>query len=140
LKQLIDEQGLSPVRAGTLIGHTLRRISGDQPGDCSWIPRLARELRSRDLSMDLLKILLPAAFASQESSFEALLKETGYVRVSAPQLQAQIPFLKSQFIRRPRRQTNAAMRNWIMGQLREQALGNVSLADLSTMIDEGVTQ
>ncbi|TFH09785.1 MAG: Glu-tRNA(Gln) amidotransferase subunit GatE [Candidatus Atribacteria bacterium] len=140
LKQLIDEQGLSPVRAGTLIGHTLRRISGDQPGDCSWIPRLARELRSRDLSMDLLKILLPAAFASQESNFEALLKETGYVRVSAPQLQAQIPFLKSQFIRRPRRQTNAAMRNWIMGQLREQALGNVSLADLSAMIDEGVTQ
>ncbi|MCK5827917.1 Glu-tRNA(Gln) amidotransferase subunit GatE, partial [Candidatus Bipolaricaulota bacterium] len=43
LEELIDDVGIDPVFAGTLLGHTLRRAGGDQPGDSQWILSLARE-------------------------------------------------------------------------------------------------
>jgi glutamyl-tRNA(Gln) amidotransferase subunit E len=140
LEKLVHEGDVPPAFAGTLLGHTLRAISGDRPGDGEWILALAGEIRQRGLRMELLKTLLPAAFAHPQADFDKLLDLTGYTAASESEILEEIPDLLTAFSQRRRRDPAHAQRNWVMGRLRPHALGNVSLADLAARIVEGGVQ
>lgn len=140
LENLINEQGIDPTVAGTLVGHTLRAVSGDQPGDGKWILDLATELRQRDLRIDLLKTLLPIAAANPGASFDGLLNLAGYAATSESELLGRVPELRASFTQKRRRDPTHAQRNWIMGKLRPVALGNVSLAVLAQQVEKGDAQ
>ncbi|MFC2107911.1 Glu-tRNA(Gln) amidotransferase subunit GatE [Candidatus Bipolaricaulota bacterium] len=139
LETLVHDQGLSPVFAGTLFGHTLRHACGDRPGDVEWVLELAREVRKRKLKTDILKPLLQHAFADPRAIFDELLSRVDYSPASESEVLAMIPGLLERFEPRRRRTSGHAVRNWVMGRLRSVALGNVSLAKLAESIkEEGV--
>jgi len=139
LEKLVCEGNVSPTFAGTLLGQTLRAASGDQPGDGEWILWLASEISQRDLKMDILKTLLPVAFAHPQS-FDELLALSGYSVASEQEILEKIPELLASFNQKRRRNPAHAQRNWVMGHLRPYALGNMSLADLAERIPEGGVQ
>ena len=140
LEELIDDVGIDPVFAGTLLGHTLRRAGGDQPGDSQWILSLARETLQRGLARDLLKTLLPLAVTHPQAGFDELLSLAGYSATSESEILEKIPELSAAFHQKRRRDSTHARRNWVMGQLRPYALGNMSLANLAGRIEEGDVQ
>ncbi len=140
LEKLIREQGVGPTFAGTLLGHTLRHACGDRPGDGEWILNLVREVHKRGLERDILRPLIPIAFADPQLGFDEMLSRVGYTTATESDIFARIPDLLAQFKPKRRRNAERALRNWIMGQLRPVALGNVSLADLALRISEGVVQ
>ena len=139
LRQLIEVEGLKPRFAGTLVGQTLRSVCGDRPGDTQWIAELTHQLNSRGLDVELLKVLVEQTFANPNGDLDALLETMNHKPISQQDLLALVPSLQSQFEVRRRRTSARAMRDWIMGQLRPRALGNVSLSELATDI-EGVIQ
>ena len=137
LEKLVREEEVDPRFAGTLLGHTLRRVAGDQPGSCEWIPRLVREIRQRNLTLDILKTLLPIAFTHPEAGISELLDLSGYSPASDQEILARIPELLATFDQKRRRDPAHARHNWVMRKLRPRALGNMSLADLASRIEEG---
>ena len=140
LEELIDDVGIDPVFAGTLLGHTLRRATGDRPGDSQWVLGLARETRHRDLATDLLKTLLPLAVTHPQAGVDELLSLIGYSAASQSDIVEKIPAFAATFQQKRRRDPTHARLNWIMGKLRPYALGNVSLASLAERIEEGDVQ
>ena len=140
LEKLVNEQGINPTFAGTLLGHTLRAVSGDRPGSAEWILDLAREIRQRKLHMDLIKTLLPVAFSNPEMGMDELLRDSGYSRYSEEDILERVPQIKTAFSPRRRRESAHAQRDWIMGRLRHDALGNMSLTTLAQKIEQGVGQ
>ncbi|MCK5585181.1 Glu-tRNA(Gln) amidotransferase GatDE subunit E, partial [Candidatus Bipolaricaulota bacterium] len=140
LEKLVYEGDVPPVFAGTLLGHTLRAVSGDRPGDGEWILTLADEIRQRGIKIELLKTLLPIAFAHPQANIDELLDLSGYSIASESEILEKIPELLAEFSQKRRRDPTHAQRNWIMGRLRPHALGNMSLADLAERIVEGGVQ
>jgi len=140
LEKLVCEEDLNPPFAGTLLGHTLRHACGDRPGDVQWILDLVREVRERQLKVEILKPLLLHSFADLQASLDELLNQVGYSRASESEVLAMVPALLEQFEPRERRASERTMHDWIMGRLRPAALGNVSLADLAQKITEEVGQ
>ncbi|MFC2095390.1 Glu-tRNA(Gln) amidotransferase subunit GatE [Candidatus Bipolaricaulota bacterium] len=139
LDTLVDGKGLPSTFAGTLLGHTLRHVCGDQPGTIEWILDLVDEVSRRNLQADILKPLLMQAFADPQANLDELLARAGYSPQSESDLLDKIPDLLARFETRSRRTSAQAKRDWIMGQLRPEALGNVSLAELAMTVEkEGV--
>jgi len=140
LEELIDDVGIDPVFAGTLLGHTLRRATGDRPGASQWILGLASETLHRGLASDLLKTLLPLAVAHPQAGFDELLTLSGYSAASESDILEKIPEISVSFHQKRRRDPTHARRNWVMGKLRPHALGNMSLTHLAERIAEGDVQ
>jgi len=140
LEKLIREEDLNPTFAGTLLGHTLRHACGDRPGNVEWILDLVREVRKRRLKIDILKPMLLHSFADLHANLDDLLNRIGYSPASESEVLAMVPGLLEQFEPKKRRSSGRAVRDWVMGQLRSMALGNVSLARLAESIKEGVVQ
>ncbi|MFC2082615.1 Glu-tRNA(Gln) amidotransferase subunit GatE [Candidatus Bipolaricaulota bacterium] len=139
LDTLVDGKGLQSTFAGTLLGHTLRHVCGDEPGTIEWILDLVDEVSRRNLQADILKPLLMQAFADPQANLDELLARAGYSPQSESDLLDNIPDLLARFETRSRRTSAQAKRDWIMGQLRPEALGNVSLAELAMTVEkEGV--
>ncbi len=128
--------GWDPAYAGALLGHTLRSVCGDRPGDLTWLVALADDVRKRGLDRDILPVLIARGYNSTSPTLDALLREVGYSAITGEALRKQIPGLAEQFSPRKRQRSPYAMRNWIMGQLRKHALGNLRLSSLSNWIDE----
>ncbi|MBU1048484.1 Glu-tRNA(Gln) amidotransferase subunit GatE [Candidatus Bipolaricaulota bacterium] len=137
LAKLIIEQGIDPIFAGTLLGHSLRAACGDRPGDGQWILSLVAEIRRRNLNVELIKTLLPIASVHPQAIVDDLLHQIGYAPYSEREILDQIPLLLAAFSQRRRRNPAHAQRNWVMGRLRPQALGNMSLAALAHRVEEG---
>lgn len=137
LEKLVDEQGIDPTFAGTLLGHTLRSVSGDRPGDGEWILDLVREIRQRGLTMELLKTLIPIAFAHPEARVDELLELSGHSITSEAEILQRIPDLLEIFRQKRRRDPTHAQHNWMMGRLRPYAMGNMPLAALARQLEEG---
>ncbi|MCK5213485.1 MAG: hypothetical protein KAQ74_06115, partial [Dehalococcoidia bacterium] len=140
LEKLVCEADVPPIFAGTMLGHTLRAISGDQPGDGKWILALTCKIRQRGIKIELLKTLLPIAFAHPQANIDELLNLSGYSIASESEILEKIPELLAEFSQKRRRDPTHAQRNWVMGRLRPHALGNMSLADLAESIVEGGVQ
>jgi glutamyl-tRNA(Gln) amidotransferase subunit E len=140
LEKLVNEQSIDPTFAGTLLGHALRAVSGDRPGDGEWILDLAREIRQRNLTIDLLKALLPVAFAHPNASVDELLDLVGHSVASETDILESVPEHLATFKQKRRRDPTHAQRNWMMGRLRPYALGNMSLTALARKLEEGGVQ
>ena len=140
LVKLVEEQSLDPTYAGTLLGHTLRAICGDQPGNVEWLLDLAQEIRQRKLDQELIKTLLPIAFLNPDKGFDEILASSGYCVHSETELLESALQLKAAFSPRKRRASAHAERDWIMGRLRPAALGNISLTALARKIEQGGSQ
>jgi len=140
VERLSDEGGEEPAFVATLLAHTLRRYttmladSGSTAADrlCS----LVTFLRQRDLDRDILKAAAPAALSNPTRYFESILAELGYQPLQEENILERIPALSNAFDRQTKTDCPRARRDWIMGQLRPLALGNMRLARLARAIEE----
>ena len=136
LRHLVDDLALDPQFAGTLLGHTLRRcwFMHDVPAErLVW---LVGQAQSRSLALDLLKTLVPLAWAHVEADFDALLDRAGYRPHTDAEIRQRIDKLKNALIAPSlplRRRVD-----FVMGGVRPLALGNVPLARLASDVEEAV--
>jgi len=134
LQDVIDRSSLDPRFAGTLIGHVLRSVRGGTSVDKERLSWLVDQVQSRDLAHDILKVLVPLAIEDAEAPFDTLLTKAGYQAHAEAEIVERIDGLRRSFgdhDRSPR-----ACCNWIMGQLRPLALGNLPLRSLAARVEE----
>jgi glutamyl-tRNA(Gln) amidotransferase subunit E len=138
MEEIIEKTGVKPSYLGTFIGHKLKFAEG-QPkvdGEINYrmILRLFEFLKSENLDFKLAEKMLPYLMEHPKMEFESIILSFKHKRNSKEDLLSRIPILKEKFAIGKTQINEVARRNWIMGQLRNSAIGNISLQDLSKEI------
>ncbi|HSN50205.1 MAG TPA: hypothetical protein VLR52_03160, partial [Bacteroidales bacterium] len=139
LEKIIKELKIDAVRAGTFFGHKLKYVEGHYvcPGAFPYelLFDLFKFMKDNKLDFELLKQMLPVVYEHPKMDFESVLTSIRFKRIPEKEILGHIPFLKEKFtsIRRSDDQKNKT--DWIMGQLRTMAVGNISPVRLQKAVE-----
>ena len=101
---------------------------------------LVEFINEQKLEKDIIFKLLPMAYSSPDTPLSKLLEETRFKQLTKKDITDNISKLKINFIQNKRTYPSSkyALENSLMGQLRNIALGNISLKLLSEEIKKEV--
>jgi glutamyl-tRNA(Gln) amidotransferase subunit E len=132
------ELGISPRFTASLLAHTLKRIQGkvlSTPGfSFPQVFDLLKFLKDRKLDLAIARKMLWELYGHPKMDFESILVTIGYKEMPKEEILKKVPFLVKKYSETKTSKREGAGQRWIMGSLHKQALGNVSLTELSSMI------
>lgn len=138
MEEIISETDVKPSYLGAFLGHKLKFAEGQPKVEDDFnyrtILRLFEFLKTNNLDFKLAEKMLPELMEHPKMEFESILLSFKHKKNSKEDLLSRIPILKEKFAIGKTEINEVARRNWIMGQLRNSAIGNVSLQELSKEI------
>ena len=138
LERIINDLKISPVFAGTFFGHTLKFIEGHYKMGKGFsyeqIFGMFKFLKDNNIKCAIAEKMLIQLFQYPRMDFESILSVIHFKRISEDEIVSKIPFLKEKFAATSRNNTKENEFLWVMGQLRQIAIGNICLTDLSKKI------
>ena len=142
IERIVDECDMSARYVGTLLGHTLKMLEGRKP----WTPGfsyskvygLTRFVKDHGLNKEILPTMLPVVYEHPNMVFESVLTTIGFTPASKESILGHVSALMQKFKDVCTSTAPTACTDWIMGNLRKLALGNMSLADLRRAVDKEV--
>ncbi|MEA1870911.1 MAG: Glu-tRNA(Gln) amidotransferase GatDE subunit E, partial [Candidatus Bipolaricaulota bacterium] len=144
--RILEEVSDNPTFVGRLIAHTMKYLNNtplpdgpsfDGKGNSERFIALLSYAREHGLDRDILKVMAPAALMEPRRSLEKILNDIDHRTIPEEEIVARIPKLREAFERRRTSDRPFACRDWIMGELRPLALGNIRLAKLAQAIERG---
>ncbi|MCF8230142.1 MAG: Glu-tRNA(Gln) amidotransferase subunit GatE [Bacteroidales bacterium] len=138
IEKAIKELKLDPKFAGTFFGHKLKFVEGhyDKAPEFEYkmVYGLLKYLTSNKIELNIAAKMLPEIYEHPKMDFNSVLTSIKYKKQDKKDVFSRIPFLKAKFdeIRKSDKKKDAI--DWIMGELREIALGNISLQELNKEI------
>jgi glutamyl-tRNA(Gln) amidotransferase subunit E len=142
IEKLVEECGLPPIYSACLFGHTVKNIEGKggarKKYDYARVYELCHFVVSKSLDKDIIKHLLPLVHMHQELDMPSILTISDYKSFTEEEVIEKIPDLQKRFALGGARSDQTAEIDWLMGQLRIVAVGNVSLNKLRTFVEEAV--
>jgi glutamyl-tRNA(Gln) amidotransferase subunit E len=134
LEKIHSRLDIPPRFAGTLFAHTLKHLMGQTdhlPGmDFNKVYDLLAFLKTKDLDPILAKKMLAVICRHPKMDFDSALEAVKFKPVPAKEILEKIPFLVKKFRDTRISDDDQAGINWIMGNLRKSAEGNISLREL----------
>jgi glutamyl-tRNA(Gln) amidotransferase subunit E len=138
IEQIINELDIEPKFIGTFIGHSLKHAQGQYLGSDVLFPtkiyKLFAFLKKEKFDVRLSKVMLSELVAHPKMDFDSILQEIRFRRVKEKTLHDSIPVLIEKFNKESKGKDKTDRINWVMGQLRRRAIGNVDLSELSKKI------
>ncbi len=138
MQSIINELGFSPRLIGSFFGHHLKSVQGrlKTTDDFSYnkLFDLFRFIRDEKLDPAIARQMLPVWYQHPKMDFESVLANLKFKRIKPSDIESKIPFLREKFDAIRKSTTHEDKKNWIMGQLRTSALGNMNLAELAARI------
>lgn len=140
LAELAQSSSVPPRRIATLMAHSIKNAEGFY--DPNLIPDdtlagLFAYVEEHRLDDALLKHLLPLAVKHPEKSTEEIVELSGFQTVPTEEILAQIPKLKEAFAQNHTSRREDAVIDYIMGELRPMAVGNINLKTLRQAVEGG---
>jgi len=142
IQKIVNDFDQPPVFVGTLFGHTLRHIESRLTPAAEFkyytISGLFKFLHGRKVDTAIAKEMLPELYSHPKMVFESVLTTIGYARHSREEILSYLPALRKKFAEIRKSKNTRAERDWIMGNLRKIALGNIPLDELSATIEKEI--
>ena len=91
---------------------------------------LLRFIRQKNLDLSIARRMLPQVYQYPKMEFDSVLTSMNFKTVSRDQIVSKIPFLRQKFAEIQLSKGPGVEHNWIMGQLRRQAEGNMNMKEL----------
>lgn len=137
--KISDELGFSKQIVGNFLGQTMKFVENHYNAAADefsyeQIFDLFRFIKEQNLEVEIAKSLLIELYQHPKMDFMSILQTIGFKRKSKDDIESQIPFLSQKFDEIKRSDTPENKVNWIMGQLRKTAVGNIKLAELKNLI------
>jgi glutamyl-tRNA(Gln) amidotransferase subunit E len=138
MEEIIGKTGVKPSYLGTFIGHELKFAEGQSDSGHEFnyriILRLFEFLKEQKLDFALAEVMIKDLMEHPKMEFESILASLKHKKIPREEILARIPFLKQKFAEGKTEIDPIKERNWIMGQLKGQAIGNIDLHELSKEI------
>lgn len=139
IERIHSELQIDPAFIGKFFGHAVKWTEGQfKPSaefDYKIIYALLRFLKSKNLDLGIARRMLPILYQYPKMEFESILTTINFKPVSKDQILAKIPFLRKKFAEIQLSKGSHCENQWIMGQLRKQAEGNISLKELKKALE-----
>ncbi len=127
---------------GTFLAQTFKNIEGKKKAhkDFSYniIRKLFTYIREEDLDPNIAGPMIKILYEHPKMRYESILTTLNFKRKSMDDLLAPLDFLYKKFLDIKLSNGKDVEVNWLMGQVRRQAIGNVDLALLSKQIEQKI--
>lgn len=137
LEEIILQQNVPAIFAGTLIGHRLKNLLGKSPGNRFKVKKLIHLfafLNEQKLHHRLAWAMLPLLVEHPRIDFDSALTLLKFKKTDSNDIMAKLPYVTGKFITKAGKEHHKHRHNWIMGQMRKIALGNIDLTLLANQI------
>ena len=141
LSNIVNGLNISPVFAATLLGHRLKNLLGKNPQTrfkASMVYPLLAFLKQEKLDPQMAWHMLPILMDHPRIEFESALTLMKFKRVASDDIIGKLPVLGEKFKARKGKEDTKHKLNWMMGQMRKTATGNVNLTELANLIKTSV--
>lgn len=141
LSNIVNGLNISPVFAATLLGHRLKNLLGKNPQTrfkASMVYPLLAFLKQEKLDPQMAWHMLPILMDHPRIEFESALTLMKFKRVASDDIIGKLPVLGEKFKARKGKEDTKHKLNWMMGQMRKTAIGNVNLTELANLIKTSV--
>ena len=144
IEKIINDFSEKPVFVSTLFGHTLRHIEGqfESTGefDYNMVYDLFRFIKSRKLQKEILGEMLPELYQHPQMEFASILNTLGFEEIKPEDIFGNLVSLSNMFGQIKRSNSANAEKKWIMGNLRQIAIGNISLSVLEKEVEKTLSK
>lgn len=138
ITKIIDETGIKPSYLCTFFGHEVKFAEGHYKGPEEFnyerVYELFKYLKKRDICFEIAEKMLPELIEHPQMDFGSILTSINFKKYSKDEIKSKIPLLFDKFKEGKTKVCNTKMKNWVMGKLRNIAIGNVDLSELSKEI------
>jgi glutamyl-tRNA(Gln) amidotransferase subunit E len=138
IERIINELDLNPAFVGKFFGHAVKWVEGQYTPtaefDYKIVYALFRFLCQKNLELNIARRMLPLVYQHPKMEFDSVLTSIGYKPISKEVIVSKVPFLRNKLAEIRLSKGSDVEHNWIMGQLRRQAEGNMSLVELHEAI------
>jgi len=140
IERMVKELEVDPRFLGTFIGHRLKNLLGRQKKQKQFniekIYKLFAYLRQNNLNVRLAWAMMPELATHPRMDFDSVLASLKFKKIPQEEIIQKIPFLQEKFVPRKKKDKANHQLNWMMGQLRKQATGNIELSYLANQIKQ----
>jgi len=140
LAELAEATSIAPKRIATLMAHNVKCAEGFfDPNLISdaLLAGLFSFIEENELNDALLKHLLPLAVKHPEKAVQEIVDLWGFEITPQEEILAQIPKLRAAFEQNHSSKREGAVTDFIMGELRSMAVGNMNLTTLRQAVEGG---
>ncbi|ALO15503.1 Glu-tRNA(Gln) amidotransferase subunit GatE [Salinivirga cyanobacteriivorans] len=134
IERVIKELHFDPKFTGTFFGQYLKYVEGHYKQgrnfDYHIVYGMFKFIRERKLEKNILYPMLPMIYEQPQMEFESVLTDIRYKPHGKEEIIAPVDFLREKFREIGRKTNHDAENNWIMGELRHRAMGNLDYATL----------
>jgi glutamyl-tRNA(Gln) amidotransferase subunit E len=134
IERIVKELKLDPVEICTFFGHRLKFVEGHYtPAEAfnyELIYDLFKHLLEAGLDTELAYNMLPVIYEHPKMDFESVLTVINFKRMPEKEIIERISFLRDKFSEIRRSEVKKDETDWIMGELRPIARGNLSMKAL----------
>jgi len=140
IEKVVKNLKIDPVFIGTFIGHRLKFVEGHYSSadkfEYSKIYELFNYLIDKGLDLQLSKRMLPVVYQHPKMDFDSILTSINFKSVPKEEILSKIPFLKQKFNDIKVSGKDEVAKDWIMGELRKTAIGNIAPNELAKAIEQ----
>ncbi|PKP52979.1 MAG: Glu-tRNA(Gln) amidotransferase GatDE subunit E [Bacteroidetes bacterium HGW-Bacteroidetes-1] len=139
LEEIVNELGYAPKMIGTFIGHRMKNLLGRAKNTrfkARKVFHLFAFLKVQELDPRLAWQILPLLVEHPRIDFESALTILKFKKLPAQEIISKLPYLYEKFTPNQKKQEPKHRKNWIMGQLRKVAVGNMDLSVLAKQIND----
>ena len=134
LKKIITELKIDPKYAGKFFGQILKHNEGQkklkEKINYILIYKLFDFLIKNNIEIELAERMLPELLEHPRMEFESILSVIKFKKIKPEKIIENIPFVKNKFVLLKGKDKDKDFTNWVMGQLRYSAIGNIPLKEL----------
>ena len=134
IEKIVKDLKINARFIGTFLGHKLKYVEGHyQAGaefDYNIIYELFKFIKKEKLNINIAEEILPMIYQHPRMQLTSVLDDIKFKKRTKEELIAPIEFLLEKFKEIGKNKSKDAKVNWVMGELRKQALGNINLKEL----------
>lgn len=138
IEKISNNYGFDPCYIGKFLGHRYKNLEGKKKPHKNFTPRIIEEMfrfiAEKDLQPEIAYPMLKIVYEHPRMRFESVLDTTGYKSGTMEEITDAVGFLYEKFREERKSKNEEAGINWLMGQLRPQAAGNVHMGDLKKRV------
>ena len=138
IKKIVEELGYNPRFVGAFLGQRLKFTEGhfrpNSPFNYWRIFEMFKYIKEQGLVENIAYKMLPIAYTHPQMDFDSILNLLKFKKRSKEEIIAPIKFLKEKFKEIGKNVTEQTTINWVMGELHNQAIGNMDLKDLYKIV------
>ena len=139
IERIVNGLGIKASFVGTFFGHRMKFVEGHYERGHEFtyeqVYDLLEYLKNHKIDLSLAVKMLPVLYEHPKMDFESILTSIKFKKIPKEKIVSTIPFLKAKFAEIKYKEDGVAENRWIMGQLHTMAAGNISLQELSQILN-----